>query len=79
MVVHLLSTYVPTQEKHLQSDRSHVEDARTAMASKKQTPAAEQPRNGELDPIYEWLDDGDSYLLRLSLPGEVPANVHDAA
>lgn len=40
------------------------------MASNKQAPAAEQPPcDGEFDPIYEWLDDGDSYLLRLNLAG----------
>ncbi|KAL6615018.1 hypothetical protein ACP70R_037288 [Stipagrostis hirtigluma subsp. patula] len=34
-----------------------------------QAPAAEQQRrDGELDPVYEWLDDGASYLLRLKLP-----------
>ncbi|TVU34286.1 hypothetical protein EJB05_16117, partial [Eragrostis curvula] len=42
------------------------------MASSWKAPAAEQPGEaaaGDFDPIYEWLDDGGSYLLRLSLPG----------
>jgi hypothetical protein len=32
-----------------------------------QAPAAAD----NVDPVYEWLDDGASYLLRLDLPGEV--------
>ncbi|GJM94059.1 hypothetical protein PR202_ga10671 [Eleusine coracana subsp. coracana] len=39
------------------------------MANGRQAPAAEQPRDGEFDPVYEWLDDGGSYLLRLDLAG----------
>ncbi|XP_062208475.1 stress response protein NST1-like [Phragmites australis] len=39
--------------------------------ARRQTPAApQQPRDGggKFDPVYEWLDDGGSYLLRLDLP-----------
>ncbi|XP_062184928.1 inactive protein RESTRICTED TEV MOVEMENT 2-like [Phragmites australis] len=41
------------------------------MASRQAPAAPQQPRNGdgEFDPVYEWLDDGGSYLLRLDLPG----------
>jgi hypothetical protein len=35
------------------------------MAATRQAPAAAD----NVDPVYEWLDDGDSYLLRLNLPG----------
>ncbi|CAO2183524.1 unnamed protein product [Urochloa humidicola] len=35
------------------------------MAASKQAPEAAADT---MDPIYEWLDDGDSYLLRLNLP-----------
>ncbi|XP_025818529.1 caldesmon-like [Panicum hallii] len=34
------------------------------MAAGRQAPAAAE----NVDPVYEWLDDGDSYLLRLNLP-----------
>ncbi|CAO2165358.1 unnamed protein product [Urochloa humidicola] len=34
------------------------------MAASKQAQAAADT----MDPVYEWLDDGDSYLLRLNLP-----------
>ena len=36
-----------------------------------QAPAAAD----NVDPVYEWLDDGASYLLRLDLPGEVTVRV----
>ncbi|CAL4949014.1 unnamed protein product [Urochloa decumbens] len=35
------------------------------MAASKQAPEAAAD---SVDPVYEWLDDGDSYLLRLNLP-----------
>ncbi|RLN23998.1 uncharacterized protein C2845_PM07G13870 [Panicum miliaceum] len=34
------------------------------MAAGRQAPAVAE----NVDPVYEWLDDGDSYLLRLNLP-----------
>ncbi|KAG2589679.1 caldesmon-like [Panicum virgatum] len=34
------------------------------MAASRQAPAAAE----NVDPVYEWLDDGDSYLLNLNLP-----------
>ncbi|KAL6882079.1 hypothetical protein ACP4OV_011551 [Aristida adscensionis] len=39
------------------------------MASMRAPAAPPPPRAGEVDPEYEWLDDRDSYLLRLKLPG----------
>ena len=36
-----------------------------------QAPAAAD----NVDPVYEWLDDGANYLLRLDLPGEVTVRV----
>jgi len=38
-----------------------------AAPASRQAPAAAE----YVDPVYEWLDDGDSYLLRLKLPGTV--------
>ncbi|CAL4975562.1 unnamed protein product [Urochloa decumbens] len=37
------------------------------MAASKQAPEAAAAADS-MDPVYEWLDDGDSYLLRLNLP-----------
>ncbi|GJN18540.1 hypothetical protein PR202_gb05712 [Eleusine coracana subsp. coracana] len=39
------------------------------MASRLQAPSAAEQPAGDLDPVYEWLDDGGSYLLRLNLAG----------
>ena len=36
-----------------------------------QAPAAAD----NVDPVYEWLDDGANYLLRLDLPGEVTVSL----